>query len=236
MSGTTYAQFCALARAAEILGERWTMLIVRELLLGPKRFADLAARLDAVSPTVLTARLNALVGHGLVRKAALPPPFRAQVYELTPIGEALRPAFRELIRWGGHFLFPMRDGDTFEPDWGMLALDSILRRTPTPRLRIGLRLTHGGKEARFVVSGGPEGAAIAPGEAAGAPVVACGFHVLLRILSTELPLEQAVAEGLARVEGAIRTARSLPRLFDLAELRASRRRGTARGAAAAGGG
>jgi DNA-binding HxlR family transcriptional regulator len=222
MSGTRYAQFCALARAAEILGERWTLLIIRELLLGPKRFADLEARLDGVSPTVLTSRLNALVENGLVRRGTLPPPFRAQVYELTPVGEALRPAFREVIRWGGHFLFPMREDDAFEPDWGMLALDSILRRTPTPRHRIGLRLRHKDKEAGFVVTGGPEGATIEAGEAAGVPVIACGFDVLLKIIATELPLEQAVEEGLASVEGSMRTARALPRLFDLAELRASR--------------
>ena len=64
MSGTRYAQFCALARAAEIIGERWTLLIVRELLLGPARFGDLAARLDGVSPALLTGRLNALIEHG----------------------------------------------------------------------------------------------------------------------------------------------------------------------------
>ena len=65
MSATRYTQFCALARAAEILGERWTLLIIRELLLGPKRFGDLSDRLDSVSPTVLTARLGALVDSGI---------------------------------------------------------------------------------------------------------------------------------------------------------------------------
>src|SRR3990170_4910731 len=97
-----YSQFCALARAAEILGERWTLLIIRELLLRQKRFSDLSDRLSGVSPTVLTARLNALVEHGVVQRVTLPPPFNAQVYELTPIGLGLKPAIRELIRWGGH--------------------------------------------------------------------------------------------------------------------------------------
>jgi DNA-binding HxlR family transcriptional regulator len=79
------------------------LLIVRELLIGQRRFGDLAERLSGVSPTVLTNRLNALVEDGLVAKATLPAPYNAQVYELTPVGRALKPAIYELIRWGGHF-------------------------------------------------------------------------------------------------------------------------------------
>ena len=84
MPQTHYPQFCALARAAEIVGERWTLLIVRELLLGPKRFGDLVERLGGVSPTVLTGRLNGLVESGVVQRAILPAPFNAQTYALTP--------------------------------------------------------------------------------------------------------------------------------------------------------
>jgi len=101
MSGTRYNQFCALARAAEIIGERWTLLIIRELLLSPMRFGDLGARLDGISPALLTARLDALVENGIVRRATLPAPFKVQVYELTETGRAVQPAIRELIRWGG---------------------------------------------------------------------------------------------------------------------------------------
>ena len=91
MSGTRYAQFCALARAAEIIGERWTLLIIRELLLGPTRFGDLAARLRDVSPPLLTGRLNALIENGVVRRATLPAPYNAQVYELTEAGSRDQP-------------------------------------------------------------------------------------------------------------------------------------------------
>src|SRR5262244_1096312 len=103
MSNLHYPQFCALARAAEIIGERWTLLIIRELLLGPMRFSDLAARLDGVSPALLTARLGTLIENGVVQRATLAAPFNAQVYELTETGRAMRPAIRELIRWGGRF-------------------------------------------------------------------------------------------------------------------------------------
>jgi DNA-binding HxlR family transcriptional regulator len=217
---THYRQFCALARAAEIVGERWTLLIVRELLLGPKRFGDLVERLGGVSPTVLTGRLNALIEDGIVQRTSLPAPFNAQTYELTPVGLALKPAVRELIRWGGNFLFPPRPDDTFEPDWVLLGLDAITRRTPTPARRIALCVMQGGKSARFVAQGGPQGTTLGRDDGPAGATVESRFDTLLRILSTRLPLDQAVAEKLARVEGSMAVARSLPRLFDLADRRA----------------
>jgi DNA-binding HxlR family transcriptional regulator len=219
LTQTRYPQFCALARAAEILGERWTLLIVRELLLGPKRFGDLVERLSGVSPTVLTGRLGNLIESGVVRRAALPAPFNARTYELTPVGLALKPAVRELIRWGGHFLFPPRPDDTFEPDSVLLGLDAIARQTPTPARTIGLRVTHGAKSALFLVQGGPRGTTVGRGDGPAGATIETRFDTLLRILSTELPIEQAVSQKLARVEGSAVAARSLPRMFDLSDRR-----------------
>lgn len=219
MSGTRYTQFCALARAAEIVGERWTLLIVRELLLGPTRFGDLAARLDGVSPALLTGRLNALMESGVIQRATLPAPFNAQVYELTETGRALQPAIRELIRWGGRFLFPMRDDDTFEPDWVLLALDAIARREPTPTCRIGLRIPHPGGVAAFIIEGGPEGTRVGKGELAGGAAIEARFDVFLQILARQLSLDAAIANQQVRVEGSMRTLRKLQHLFDLATAR-----------------
>jgi DNA-binding HxlR family transcriptional regulator len=216
MSGTRYTQFCALARAAEIIGERWTLLIVRELLLGPARFGDLAARLNGVSPALLTGRLNALVESGVVQRATLPPPFNAQVYELTEIGRAIQPAIRELIRWGGRFLFPIREDDTFEPDWVLLALDAIARRTPTPACRIGLRVPHPGGAAAFVIEGGSEGTRVIKGDLAEGVTIEARFDVFLQILAKQVSLGSATANQQARVEGNPRALRHLPQLFDLA--------------------
>jgi len=223
MSATRYPQFCALARAAEIVGERWTLLVIRELLLGPKRFSDLSARLNGVSPSVLTARLNALIEDGIVRRAASVP-FNVQVYELTDIGRDLQPAIRELIRWGGHFLFPMRPDDAFEPDWVLLGLDAVTRRTATPPRKIVLRVRHKAQAASFLVQGGPSGTSIERGEGPGGAAIEARFDTLLRIISTALPLDQAMADRLANVEGSIQIARSLPRFFDLSDRHAARSR------------
>src|SRR5262245_25658817 len=214
MSGKRYAQFCALARAAEILGERWTLLIIRELLLGQKRFSDLSDRLAGVSPTVLTMRLSALIESGIVRRATLPPPFNAQVYELTPIGLGLQPVIRELIRWGGHFIFPMRPDDEFEPDWGLLALDANARRTPTPPHKIVLRIRYQSKIASFLIAGGETGTTISKSDGPASATIETTFDTLLPIISLKLPLEQAIAKNLATVEGSLRIARMLPRFFD----------------------
>src|ERR1700730_7955140 len=216
MSGSRYTQFCALARAAEIIGERWTLLIVRELLLGPTRFGDLAARLDGVSPALLTGRLNALMERGVIQRATLPAQSNAQVSELTETGRALQPAIRELIRWGGRFLFPMRADDVFEPDWVLLALDAIARREPTPICRIGLRVPHPNGAAAFVIEGGPEGTSITKGELAEGATIETRFDVFLQILARQLSLDAAIANAQVRVQGSTRTLRKLLHLFDLA--------------------
>ncbi|MBM3651248.1 MAG: helix-turn-helix transcriptional regulator, partial [Alphaproteobacteria bacterium] len=200
MSGARYPQFCALARAAEIVGERWTLLAVRELLLGPQRFSDLAARLTDVSPTVLTGRLNALIDSGVVRRVVAPP-FKVPAYELTESGRALKPAIYELIRWGGRFLFPMRPDDVFEPDWVLLGLDAVARRTPTPPHKIVLRVTHKKQAASFVVQGGPEGTTIVKGDGPGKATIEAPFDALLLLISTDLPIDRAVADKRVAVEG-----------------------------------
>src|SRR5256712_7819045 len=112
-----YPQFCALARALELLGERWTLLIVRELLLGPKRFSDLKGRLDGISSSVLSQRLSRLEEDGLVQRSYLQPPAASTVFDLTALGRALEPAMFDLIRWGGRFLYPARPNERREPEW-----------------------------------------------------------------------------------------------------------------------
>lgn len=96
----TYGDRCGIARALDIVGERWALLIVRDLLLGPKRFTDLRAGLPHVSPDTLSLRLRELEEEGIVRRTKLPPPAAARVYELTERGRTLEPVVIELGRWG----------------------------------------------------------------------------------------------------------------------------------------
>ncbi|MFL5921800.1 MAG: winged helix-turn-helix transcriptional regulator [Gaiellaceae bacterium] len=120
-----YEQYCPVAHALELVGERWSLLIVRELLKGPKRYTDLADTLPRIGTNVLAARLKDLEGCGIISKRRLPPPTPAQVYELTPYGVALRPVVRELARWGLHSLPAPRDDDNLVPGWLPDALETF---------------------------------------------------------------------------------------------------------------
>jgi DNA-binding HxlR family transcriptional regulator len=219
MSNVHYPQFCALARAAELIGQRWTLLIIRELLLGPKRFGDLLDHLDGISPTLLTARLAGLIESNVVRRMTLPRPVNAQLYELTDIGREIQPAIRELIRWGGRFLFPPAAGDAFEPDWVLLGLDAIAKRTPVPEVSIGLVVTHGKKSAAFTIAGGQNGTTIRKGAADCKAMLEAPFDAVLQIVGMSVSLEAAVATKRAKVSGSAALIRKLPQLFDLAERR-----------------
>src|SRR5512145_951843 len=95
-----YADACAAARALDVVGSRWALLVARELLHGPKRFTDLRAGLPTASPNVLSQRLRELQRDGVVRRRALPPPAGSQVYELTEWGRELEPVMLALGRWG----------------------------------------------------------------------------------------------------------------------------------------
>jgi DNA-binding HxlR family transcriptional regulator len=120
-----FEQYCPVAHALELVGERWSLLIVRELLKGPKRYTDLADALPRIGTNVLAARLKDLEACEVVVKRRLPPPTPAQVYELTPYGLALRPIVRELARWGLHSLPAPRDDENLAPGWLPDALDTF---------------------------------------------------------------------------------------------------------------
>jgi DNA-binding HxlR family transcriptional regulator len=104
----TYDDGCASAQALDLIGERWALLVVRELVLGPKRFTDLRAGLAGISPNVLTQRLAELEKAGIVRHRKLPSPARASVYELTPWGAELEPVILAIGRWGARASLPAR--------------------------------------------------------------------------------------------------------------------------------
>jgi DNA-binding HxlR family transcriptional regulator len=120
-----YGQFCALARALDHVGHRWTLLIIRELLLGPSRFTDLRSSLPGIATNLLTDRLRALQDDGLVRQRGLPPPAASTVYELTDAGEELREVVHGLIRWGGRWMPAGIGDDHFDPAWLALALEAL---------------------------------------------------------------------------------------------------------------
>lgn len=211
-----YDQFCALARAAEIVGERWTLLVVRELLLGPKRFTDLRGRLHGISTSILSERLSRLEEAGLVRRAFLEPPAASTVYELTDDGAALKPAVFELIRWGARFLLPFRPGEQFEPDWLRLALTAYANHGPTPALSFQIRVPHGQKQAVIRASGGPDGTSLSADESPADVAVTADGETVLSLMGGRLRPQDALDQGLIQVEGDVAALQRFSELFDAA--------------------
>jgi DNA-binding HxlR family transcriptional regulator len=210
-----YAQLCPIARAGELLGSRWSLLILRELFLGPQRFTDLRQRLTGVSTSVLTERLKYLEEQGLVASRALPPPAATSVYELAPDGRAFWPAFREIARWGARFMLRgRRDGDHFEPDWVRLAALCFAASHQTPPLQIGFRVVRGGRlpDIVFRVSGGPAGTRVDVADEPNDAVVRGAPELLLGVIAGAVD----ATAGAVECSGDPAAARRAASLFDLA--------------------
>ncbi|WP_166354774.1 winged helix-turn-helix transcriptional regulator [Phytoactinopolyspora limicola] len=117
----TYGEACPIAHSLDMIGDRWAMLVVRELRLGPRRFSDLQASLPAAGPNMLAQRLRDLERFGVLTRRTLPPPAAAKIYELTEWGSELEPVFRALARWGARAPAPPA-GQRLSPDSVMLGL------------------------------------------------------------------------------------------------------------------
>jgi DNA-binding HxlR family transcriptional regulator len=197
----SYGDRCGVARALDLVGERWALLVVRELLLGPKRFTDLRAGLPQVGPDVLSQRLRELEGAGLVRRRELGPPAPARVYELTERGAQLEPVILELGRFGSVAPFP--DGEAaFGPDSLALALKTLYEpggRETTVALRLA------GQDFRATAGPGP--LELARGEAqAPAATITAAPGALAAVLWHGRPLAEAERTGDVTITGAHRAA------------------------------
>ncbi len=135
-----YDQYCPVAHALTLVGERWSLLLVLELMRGPKRYTDLVESLPGIGTNILATRLRDLEASGVVTRRRLPPPAASWVYELTDYGRALKPAIRELALWGLRSLGPPRVEDDLFPGWLENAIDTVLAPIAPPgrfEFRIG---------------------------------------------------------------------------------------------------
>jgi DNA-binding HxlR family transcriptional regulator len=215
VAATRYPQLCALARAAELVGERWTLLIVRELLLGPRRFTDLRERLDGVSASVLTQRLQALEEASIVARRYLEPPAASTVYELTETGRALEPAVAALMRWGVRFLAATRPRERVEADWLRLALGACARRGPTPPRAFNVHIRQPRGNVVLQVVGSAEGTRVAAGAGPAEATIVTDARTLFGLMSGALTPSTAVREGRVKIEGDVEAIEVFPTLFEV---------------------
>ena len=149
-----YQQYCGAARALDVVGDRWTLLIVRELMLGPRRFTDLLDGLPGVSRNLLTERLRALERADVVSRVELPPPAARQVYELTEDGRALADAIVPLVAWGTRRLGVRKPNESFRPHWAALAMATFADREAAKGVSETYQYVVGGTAFHFVVDDG----------------------------------------------------------------------------------
>jgi len=135
-SPRSYDQYCALARGLDLIGERWTLLLIRDLLLGPKRYKDLLAGLPGIGTNLLADRLRELEGLGIIERTVMPPPAGSTVYRLTDAGQELEPAMMALGRWGARFLGAPKKTDTMVPRAYFVAMRGTFRSEAAAELRV----------------------------------------------------------------------------------------------------
>ena len=194
-----YGQYCAVASALDVVGERWTLLIVRDLFLGPKRYTDLRAGLPGIATDLLTARLRTLEGASLVQRRTLPKPAPATVYELTDRGRLLGPALGALAQVGFAFLGEPNDDTNMPPERLVLALRAAFDAGAVPDHRATYQLQLD-DEAFYLAVDGDE-IDVAPGSAPHATLTLRTSPVTLtRVLRATDPGD-AIARGDLRLEG-----------------------------------
>lgn len=209
----SYEQFCGLSKALDVVGGRWTLLIVRELLLGPRRYSDLRAALPGIANNLLADRLRELETAGLVTRRTLE--HGAQVYELTERGQELDQVVFALMRWGAALMEPSPE-DLFRPAWLALVLRAYLPRRVARQDRVRARVLVG--EAVITVEAGDQGVEVGVavdvgGEDDAAVTLEADPYALLAVASGAERFATARRRGGLRMRGSKEDAARLERLF-----------------------
>lgn len=203
MARRTYHQFCGLSRSLDVVGERWTLLIVREFMSGPKRYTDLADVLGGIGTTLLATRIRRLEQDGIVVRRTLPPPAASQVYELTPVGHELARALVPLAIWGiRHQLGgARRPGETYRAEWTLVFLAELIDAGPSAGRHATYQFRIDDSAAQLHVR--DQRVTVVPGEAADGADLALttDFETIVELFLGGLDPASAVATSRVTVEG-----------------------------------
>jgi len=210
-----FDQYCPVVHALSLVGERWSLLIVRELLHGPKRYTDLTHGLPGIGTNILAARLRDLEESGVVQKRTLPPPAASTVYELTEYGVGLKEALYALARWGARTIGPPDPDDELYPEWGVNALPALFDADAARGLTETYVLVVDGDAFSAQVVNGSLEATIGAAEEADV-VVEVDMETFFGLASGELTPRDAVKSGRAHVQGNLEALERCFRVLTLA--------------------
>jgi DNA-binding HxlR family transcriptional regulator/putative sterol carrier protein len=207
-----YQQYCALARTLDVAGDRWSLLIVRELTPGPRRFTDLLDGLPGVSRNLLTERLRALERDGIIARKELPPPAARQVYELTDDGRDLAVAMAPLIAWGARRIGDRKPGESFRARWPAVAMVGLADRQAARGVNETYEYLVGDSAFHFTVNDGSielhDGRARDP-----AVTWTTDEETWADIASGKITATSAAAAGALMVAGDAQAAKRLRKIF-----------------------
>ena len=199
MNTRTYGQYCGLARALELVGDRWALLVVRNLMVGPRRFSELEEGLDGVSSSVLAARLKALEGAGVVQREVAPRPDSGFRYALTDFGRDLEGAVGALSRWGARALGPRQPDQAVTCDGVVVGLRTIFRPECAEGMHCSYEVMIGDAVVRVRVHDGIVEAE--PGPLPDADLSIVATPRLRAVLAGEISVEDALDQGLVTLHG-----------------------------------
>lgn len=211
-AGRSYHQYCAVAKGLDVVGDRWTLLLVRDLLLGPKRYKDLLAGLPGIGTNLLAARLRDLEAHGLVERGLLPPPAGSAVYRLTEAGAALEPVVLALGRWGSRYLGPRDGADDHLVGPYFVAMRATFRPEPGDATRATWEFRVDGRVFEVRVDGTECSTREASADRPDA-VMTMDVLTLNALMARRLPADEAVRSGRVRLDGDPDALRRFVQLF-----------------------
>jgi DNA-binding HxlR family transcriptional regulator len=208
-----YGQRCGVARALDLVGERWTLLLIRDLMIGPRRFKDILESLPGIGTNLLTKRLRELEEANIVLRRVLPPPAGSTVYELTEVGAGLEPVVFALGKWGRQFMSQPIAGEVSKPGWFMVALRSIF--CPKAALRLTARYELRIDGEMFVVEIEDRKIRVGQGAAINARLtLTTDLSTLIGLVSRDLTPAAALRNGKAIIDGDRQGLEQFVKLFD----------------------
>src|SRR3954454_8868503 len=212
-----YQQYCALARALDVAGDRWTLLIAREPTPGPRRFTDLINRVPGISRKLLTERLRALEHDGIIARRKLPPPAARQVYELTDDGRDLATSMAPLIAWGAKRIGNRKPGESFRARWPAVAMAGLADREAAKGVSETYQYLVGDSAFHFTVDDGSielhDGRSEDP-----AVTWTTDEETWADVASGKIKASSAVATGALNVSGDPDAARRLRKIFSRSQM------------------
>lgn len=206
-----YGQYCGFARALEVVGERWALMIVRDLLVGPKRFGELLRDLPGIPTNILTTRLKELEEAGLLQRRAMPRPGTGVAYELTEEGAGLEGAVLALGRWGAQRLGAPRKGEIVTDDSIAMALRTTFRPEAAGKRKVRYVLRMGEVEVNAVVQDG--NLTVGRGQLTDADLTIEAGPVLRALMAREITPQEALRKKLVRIDGDPRLLERFVRIF-----------------------